>query len=114
MRLIDADTLEKDYRSQFESVYKNTRSAVLPSDFYIQRKAAYDKELMRMEMEAFCEFLGSRPTIDAEPVRHGHWKGKPIAGYGNVKCSVCGMFYSENSGLWNYCPHCGAKMTEKE
>lgn len=62
----------------------------------------------------FESIVDNMPTIKTETVRHGHWKGKPIAGYGNVKCSACGMFYSENSGLWNYCPHCGAKMAEKE
>lgn len=52
------------------------------------------------------------PTIDAEPVRHGHWIGKPIAGYGTVRCSACGNVFSENNGKWNYCPDCGAKMDE--
>lgn len=68
MRPIDADALEKDYREDFERVYKHTRDAVNPADFYIERKAAYDKELVRMEMEAFCKYLQSRPTIDAVPV----------------------------------------------
>lgn len=55
MRLIDADGLEEDYRIQFENVYKHVRDSVKPSDFFVERKAAYDKELMRLEMEAFCE-----------------------------------------------------------
>lgn len=67
MRLIDADALEKEYRGQFESVYKNTRDTVLPSDYYIERAAAYNKEVVRQDMEAFCKFLQRRPTIDAMP-----------------------------------------------
>lgn len=136
MRLIDADTLEKEYRSQFEAVYKNIRDTVDPSDFYVERKAAYDKELVRREMEAFCEFLHSRPTIDADAyfdaadrikpcpkcryqifgadhVRHGRWK--EIKTYDEdgyyvfeYKCSECG--YIEPFGTGNYCPNCGAKM----
>ena len=66
MRLIDADALENDLRSQFESVYKHIRDTVNPSDFYIERKAAYDKKLMEMGMEAFCQYLQSRPTLITE------------------------------------------------
>ena len=140
MRLIDADALEQEYRRQFESVYKHTRDTVLPSDFYIERKAAYDKELVRMEMEAFCEFLKSRPTIDAdayfdavdrikpcpkcryqifgsEPVRHGRWIVEDIVIDNNgrtmpdwPRCSEC----DRQSDLeYDYCPNCGAKMDEE-
>lgn len=47
-------------------------------------------------------------------VRHGRWKGKSIAGYSTVKCSECGYVFMENSGKWNYCPNCGAKMDQEE
>lgn len=50
------------------------------------------------------------PTIDAEPVRHGRWIGKPIGGYSTVRCSACGDVFLENNGKWEYCPNCGAKM----
>ena len=118
-RLIDADALEKEYRSQFESVYKNIRDTVLPSDFYIERKAAYDKELMRMEMEAFCEFLRSRPTIDAEPVRRGEWiKVREMCGEIYGTCSRCGTerarLTSSGKIFEAYCLDCGAKMTEAQ
>lgn len=43
-------------------------------------------------------------------VRHGHWKGKPIAGYSTVRCSECGDVFMENRGKWNFCPNCGAYM----
>lgn len=111
MRLIDADALEQEYRRQFESVYKHTRDTVLPSDFYIERKAAYDKELARMEMEAFCEFLKSRPTIDAEPVRHGRWERNPNTESWFreiVFCSECGRDNGARES--DYCPNCGTKM----
>lgn len=57
------------------------------------------------------EFLKTAPTIDAEPVRHGHWI---IAEFDCVKCSVCGCYedvWWANQGT-NYCPNCGAKMDE--
>ena len=46
----------------------------------------------------------------ADPIKHGYWKGKPIAGYSDVRCSECGDVFLENSGKWNYCPNCGARM----
>lgn len=56
--------------------------------------------------------IDSMPTIDAEPVRHGKWIGKPIGGYSTVRCSGCGDVFLENNGKWEYCPHCGAKQDE--
>ena len=52
------------------------------------------------------------PAIDVQPVVHGRWIGKPIAGYSTVRCSVCKSVFSENNGKWNYCPSCGALMDE--
>ncbi len=52
------------------------------------------------------------PTVEAEPIRHGHWIGKPIAGYSTVRCSACRSVFSENNGKWNYCPNCGCQMDE--
>lgn len=52
----------------------------------------------------------SMPTVDAVDVVHGYWKGKPIAGYCTVRCSVCGSAFLDNDGRWKYCPNCGTKM----
>lgn len=48
-----------------------------------------------------------------EERKHGHWIGKPIAGYGTVRCSVCKSKFTNNAGQWNYCPSCGAAMDEE-
>jgi len=58
------------------------------------------------------------PTVEAEPVRHGHWINHfddlfPMES--TVECSICGekewMMTIINH---NYCPNCGAKMDEEE
>lgn len=56
------------------------------------------------------------PTVDAVPVRHGHWidaypdiEPNPMLMYGI--CSVCGFEQSISNKLI-YCPNCGAKMDE--
>lgn len=61
------------------------------------------------------------PTVDAEPVRHGHWiTEKEATGRGEIWvcgcCSVCGHIDWDcvESEDFNYCPHCGAIMDEKE
>ena len=52
------------------------------------------------------EDIENAPTVDAEPVRHGHWirLSQDLS-----ECSVCG-YYSRDRG--NYC-NCGAKMDEE-
>lgn len=62
--------------------------------------------------EAYSEIanmINAIPTVEVEPIKHGRWIGKPIAGYSTVRCSACGNVFSENNGKWNYCPDCGAK-----
>lgn len=68
-----------------------------------------------------CEFLNlidAQPTIEAEPVRHGHWIDKPTGKYGNWQsyCSACGK-HSQIGGIESNrhkprCPWCGAHMDE--
>lgn len=59
------------------------------------------------------------PTVDAEPVRHGHWiEGNNFHWYSN-SCSCCGYtrttdIKSNGWNQWKYCPNCGAKMDEVE
>ena len=60
--------------------------------------------------------INAEPTVDAEPVRHGHWEIYVISPFDgeDVKCSECGE--RGCAPYWNYCPNCGAKMdgTERE
>lgn len=58
--------------------------------------------------------IANAPTVDAEPVRHGHWidaypkiEPNPMFQYGI--CSVCGYEQSVSKYL-KFCPNCGAKM----
>ena len=63
------------------------------------------QETVNQQAENFIKLL-------AEERKHGHWIGKPIAGYSMVRCSVCFAF-ANNIERWNYCPNCGAKMDEE-
>lgn len=46
------------------------------------------------------------PAADAQEVKHGKW----IKDRNCRTCSECDFKYYDNGGLFNYCPHCGAKM----
>lgn len=60
--------------------------------------------------------LGSAPTIEAEPIKHGTWWHYE----GTLTCSVCHTeIYDDIMDLLGddvprYCPDCGAKMDEVE
>lgn len=86
MRLIDADTVEQTMRQIMDM-----------QDLYLP---IHIKQMVIDEM----------PTVDAEPVRHGHWV--TFINSDAVECSVCGrgLFGHKTD---NYCYHCGAKMDEE-
>lgn len=96
MRLIDVDELREQMKELCE---KRAEEANMTGNRTVC--VTWDDAII---------FIKNAPTIDAVPVKHGQWKGKPIAGYSTVRCSECGEAFMENNGKWNYCPHCGAKM----
>ena len=66
----------------------------------------------------FKDMLKMTPTVDAEPVRHGHWVDGALiteAGkYNAVGCSICRQVFNyPNAKDFIYCPACGAKMDEE-
>ena len=57
-------------------------------------------------------------TIDAEPIKHGHWITDDSKVYLKHKCSECG-YKSEvptcmGEPIFTYCPICGSKMDLKD
>lgn len=115
MRLIDADALKKVFHAEWDDVLVWDESGETTAD-------------------EFCNLVDAAPTID-EQREIDYWHnlassyadtivrlcepktGKWIYGeegtfgnpYGHYDCSVCGerRAYREN-----YCPNCGARMTE--
>lgn len=76
----------------------------------------YSYTLTSLDFEAgvlsVLEKLDAASTVDAVPVRHGHWEtnsDRPDT----LICSVCKCGFD----MWkhdphNYCPNCGARMDE--
>ena len=75
-----------------------------------------DKQLVRLYRlnlscgDVIMRFLVTADTVDAEPVRHGHWIYKGT--WETFECSVCGRGAIRND--YPYCMWCGAKMDEVE
>ena len=94
MRLVDADALIKTLETQDYSNAPNTLEEWTPQDM--------------TNAEIFD--INNAPTVDAEPVKHGHWID--INENGSLwECSICG---DRSCCCGNYCMECGAKMDEVE
>lgn len=97
MRLIDADALKT--------------KAIKCETFKLTDAPVFFKAVGTKEID-------KAPTIDAEPVRHGHWDEWDDTMFNTVyRCSVCGEDFvlidgTLSDNLYNYCPNCGAKMDE--
>lgn len=71
------------------------------------------------------EIVSIAPTVDAEPIRHGHWNiltpQDDDGGWVAISCSNCNFVtpyassrkeIEENGFAYHYCMYCGAKMEE--
>jgi hypothetical protein len=93
MRLIDADAF---LRSEIERCHCVPLVGTCSNDNYDLRY-----------------ILDGTPTADAAPVVHGRW----VFGTSNhrewMKCSEC-LHSQTPTGVFVYCPNCGAKMDRKD
>lgn len=85
---------------------------LIDADKLKQHYAWWDNE----DKKIFDTIIDLQPTVEAEPVRHGHWTEKrnpmmyQLLPYVWV-CDQCGTaFYYKTP----YCGECGAKMDEEE
>lgn len=102
MRLIDADALILALKTQDYSGSPESLEDWTPQDM----------------TKAEIADINNAPTIDAEPVRHGHWiKGKNYNGIYEWQCSVCkrGWTHRTSGDIYveRYCYNCGAKMEDE-
>lgn len=79
---------------------------------YIRREMDYggENEFCR-GMRKALRIIEDAPTIEAEPVKHGHWVNE---GFLDMYCSNCGETPDSESGSCpmptDFCPYCGARM----
>lgn len=66
----------------------------------------------RLDPDYVMDGIKALPPVNPQP-KTGHWINGDCEG-GN--CSICGKYYAfyPESGDFNYCPNCGAKMIEPQ
>ena len=103
MRLIDADELKE----------------LICNNVYPVQDAFNTQDYGMFWTGGIEKGIDEAPTIDAEPVRHGHWIycRDRYADHKQYQCSVCGKhMWSKEKYIKDekYCFNCGAKMEEDE
>ena len=92
MQVIDRDTLT----NKAEILYQHTESG----------------KIIPWSAVRVCE-INNIKTVDAEPIRHGHWYRDPT-NENYFCCSVCdganGLWHQFADCTYKFCPWCGAKM----
>ena len=88
-RYIDADKLIEDYTDIFTE---------------------YGIELA----EQFQGVINQSPTEDVEPVRHAKWERVDKNKVRCTNCEIIHLIAQYPLGNINWCPNCGAKMTNGE
>ena len=93
----------------------------MPNNDYIKRsdalKAIRDVPPGNWSADRYKFAIWEVPAADVEPVRHGRWIHVP--GKQTRICSRCETdepykFADEDTDIYSWCPHCGAKMDEED
>ena len=50
--------------------------------------------------------IRSLPSADVQPVRHERWNKIDVSGLASCGCG----YITDRYSVFNYCPHCGARM----
>lgn len=99
-KYVDKDALVQDMKERLNNINGCN---------YIDYQFGYELAIRRIE---------NAPEINELGILHGHWIGKPISGYADCKCSVCGaicnVHVSAGIPTQRYCYKCGALMLEDE
>ena len=96
----------------------------MPEKEYIEREAiekAFAKEIHTNYLDDYAKgfqaallAVMSIPTAKVSPVRHGYWVKEKRDVLIHWHCSACKECFYLDKPNAEYCPHCGAKMDEKE
>jgi hypothetical protein len=95
MRLVDADNIVAKLKSYYEALSPDVQSELIRRD----------------EVSSCIAELINAPTIDAQPVKHGHWIlhfDDLFPEESTIECSVCHEHSSADMPYDNFCPACGS------
>ena len=94
-RLIDANALKDEFRRYMVDRYDNERCVSEENCIICGRVCLFQRK------------VNNAPTVEAEPVVHGHWVKYNFLGHEQWACSECQTL---GSPQWKRCPVCEAKM----
>ena len=97
LKVIDYDVM----RVAFDEKFKQTYQLIQNGETHLDNLAEGFREA--------DDVIFALPTIEAEPVKHGRWIFDVCNHREHMKCSECLHSY-EPTGVFTYCPNCGAKM----
>ena len=88
------------------------KSTLLKSFAPIYEHDRYTGLTFETAKQIITDHINSFPTVDAEPVRHGHWIRN---NNGTYSCSECQSWIPNEQHYYaRSCLHCGARMDEEK
>lgn len=96
---------------------------------YITKREAYEAlrdklahsvggPLLPSQAYLIAKIIDDIPAADVTPEIYAEWIGvwgNGLVVYKEFECSHCGFIHHADGELiWEYCPNCGARMTQKE
>ena len=61
-------------------------------------------------IESVLEYVENLPAVDVAPVRHGRWEIVIGSNGKEYMVCTCCRVSQDLTGVFTYCPNCGAKM----
>ena len=61
-------------------------------------------------IESVLEYVENLPAVDVAPVRHGEWEIVVGSNGKEYMVCTCCRVSQDLTGVFTYCPNCGAKM----
>ena len=76
----------------------------------IERREALMVGDKLVSVYAMKSFIKNRPSADVAPVRHGEWEIVVGSNGKEYMVCTCCRVSQDLTGVFSYCPNCGAKM----
>ena len=121
MSLIDREVLYK----KVSLIEESHREKLIAMD--IENPAFHHFTALMNEVSFIKYMIADAPTVDAEPVQHGHNENQDYHEVDEFRCSECGLHLEDwtryvhdedcddvyaKDYAFKYCPDCGAKMED--
>lgn len=102
-------TKREAYEALRDKLAHSVGGPLLPSQAYLIAKIIDDIPAADVTPEIYTEWIGFWGDGYADGP-----DGEPVIVYEEFECSRCGcVHHADGEPTWDYCPECGARMTEK-